>query len=164
MRLIKLTAFIGMLSISGGFVAASEMEGYGQIISVTEKTEQVNEPREECNTQAVETPKQRGMAGGIIGGVLGGVAGHQIGSGRGNTAATIAGALGGAVAGDQIQNRNRGNDTKEVQNCKSVDNYHSRVSGYLVKYKFKGNTYTDEVPTRPQGDRIRVRQQITPIL
>lgn len=64
--------------------------------------------------------------------------------------------------GDRVQNKD-GYETKESQHCRTVDEYHSKVIGYQVTYKYKGSTYTDVLPTRPTASRIRVRASVTPV-
>jgi uncharacterized protein YcfJ len=102
------------------------------------------------------------MTGAVIGGIAGGILGNQVGKGNGRTAATAAGAVTGALVGDRVENNGAGTAGRQVQNCRTVDNWQTRVTGYNVEYEYQGRTYSTVMPNHP-GDRIRVRVSVTPM-
>lgn len=146
--------------------SAAEMEESVRVLSTSELTEQVSQPRQECTTETIQSQGRSGnggrnVAGSVIGGLAGGILGNQIGGGNGRTAATAVGAVTGALVGDRMQNDgNEGPQT--VQRCRTVNDYVTRVTGYSVTYDFHGKTFTDTVPFRP-GRRMLVRTHISPI-
>ena len=139
----------------------TDFEDYARVVSVYAQMDKYNEPRQECRTETVQE-NSSGVIGAVIGGVAGGILGNQVGKGNGRTVATAAGAITGAVVGDRVQNKESGTAGRQVQNCRPVDNWQSRVSGYNVKYEYKGRTYSTVMPNDP-GDRIRVRVSVTPM-
>lgn len=98
-----------IIALGSGGAYASDFVDTAQVISATPIIERVNEPRQECTTEAAPAPRlpqERSMAAPILGGIAGALLGHQIGHGSGNAVATAVGAVGGAVAGDVIANPN----------------------------------------------------------
>ncbi len=145
---------------------AAEFEDSARVLRVTEQTEQVNVPQQECRTEyvPVQQRQERGVGGAIIGGVAGGILGNQVGGGHGRTAATAAGAVVGALVGDRMENNNNGGGTvteQAVQRCRTVDRWETRVNGYAVTYEYRGHEYTTVLPRDP-GDRLRLRVSLTP--
>jgi uncharacterized protein YcfJ len=87
-------------------------EDSAPVSRVVERTEQVNQPQQECRNEVVQVQTQneeRGIGGALIGGVAGGLLGNTVGKGNGNTAATAVGAVVGALVGDRMQNNGNGN-------------------------------------------------------
>ena len=128
---------------------AADFEDFGRVVRVTPQVEQVNRPRQECRTEVVQVQQaapQRSVGGAIIGGLIGGLAGNQVGGGTGRSVATAAGAIAGAVAGDRIDNSNGpqggGVAEQQVKQCRTVDHWESRNSGYEVTYDYRGRNYT----------------------
>jgi uncharacterized protein YcfJ len=105
------------------------------------------------------------VGGAIIGGLIGGLAGNQVGGGTGRSVATAAGAIAGAVAGDRIDNQNTpqsGPTTEQaVKQCRTVDHWESRTSGYEVTYDYRGHNYTSVMSYDP-GERLRLRVVVEP--
>jgi uncharacterized protein YcfJ len=155
------------------FAQASEFADYGRVIRVQPRVEQIRQPREECKTEYVQVPvqqqpQQRSAGGAIIGGIAGALLGNQVGGGSGRAAATAAGAIAGAVVGDRVDNNGRAVQSQPqymqeqaVRQCRMVDAYESRTSGYDVTYDYRGQTYTSLMDRDP-GQRIRLRVSVEP--
>ena len=151
------------------FAQAADFEDFGRVVRVTPQVQQVNSPRQECRTEYVQTQQpapQRGVGGAIIGGLIGGLAGNQVGGGTGRSVATAAGAIAGAVAGDRIDNSNTPNgggvQEQQVKQCRTVDHWESRTSGYEVTYDYRGRNYTSVMSYDP-GERVRLRVVVEPM-
>jgi len=160
------TAIIGM-TLAMSSVQAADFEDYARIVNVAPQVEQVNVPRQECQTvyENVQQPQNNSNAGGIIGGIAGGLLGSTVGNGNGRIAAAAAGAITGAIVGDRVDNSNNpppGYTTRPVRQCRNVDNWQSRTNGYAVTYEYNGRTYTSIMPYDP-GSRLRLRVSITPL-
>ena len=150
------------------FAQAADFEDFGRVVKVTPQVEQINRPRQECRTEYVQVqqpPPQRGVGGAILGGLIGGLAGNQVGGGGGRSVATAAGAIAGAVAGDRIGNsdvpNSGGVQEQQVKQCRTVDHWESRTSGYEVTYDYRGRNYTSNMSYDP-GERVRLRVVVEP--
>ncbi|MES2102911.1 MAG: glycine zipper 2TM domain-containing protein [Pseudomonadota bacterium] len=175
---LKKTAIISatasILCLGASFsVQAADFEDYARVVSVTPQVEQINTPRQECNT-AYETvqrqpqPQERNVGGSIIGGIAGGLLGAQVGGGSGRTVAAAAGAITGAVVGDRMENnQNNGNngqpvyDQRQVRQCHMVDRWETRTTGYAVTYEYQRRNYTTVLPYDP-GTRLKLQVSLTP--
>jgi len=162
----KTKALLVSILCVGGISAshAAEFDDFARVISVTPQVEQINQPKQECWTENVPVQRQqRGVGGSILGGLAGGIIGNQVGGGNGRTAATAVGAITGAIVGDRIENN--GNNTvvsdEPVRQCRTVDRWVSRNSGYAVTYDYRGHTYTSILPYEP-GNRIKLHVSLTP--
>ncbi len=151
------------------FAQAADFEDFGRVVRVTPQVEQINHPRQECRTEYVQVQQpapQRSVGGAIIGGLIGGLAGNQVGGGTGRSVATAAGAIAGAVTGDRIDNANQpqGGQVAEqaVKQCRTVDHWESRTSGYEVTYDYRGHSYTSNMSYDP-GERVRLRVLVEPV-
>ena len=149
-------------------VQAADFEDYARVTNVTPQVEQVNIPRQECQTQyeTVQRPQDRSNAGGLIGGIAGGLLGSQVGGGSGRIAAAAAGAITGALVGDRMDNNGNngqgGNyESRPVRQCRNVDNWQTRTNGYAVTYEYGGRRYTTVMPFDP-GSRLRLQISLTP--
>lgn len=146
--------------------AQTDFEDYGRVTRVTPQVEQINRPRQECRTDYVQVqqPAERSVGGSVVGGIAGALLGSQIGSGHGRTAATAAGAIAGAVVGDRVQNQDVQGGVQEqaVKQCRTVDHWESRTSGYQVEYDYRGRNYTSIMSYDP-GQRIRLRVSVQPM-
>ena len=159
---------------------AAQFEEYGRVIRAQPRTEQIRQPREECRTEYVQAPQQysqqsqqqRSPGGAILGAIAGGIIGNQVGGGSGRAAATAVGVMAGAVAGDRISNQGRPADQGQyaqsqypqeqaVRQCRMVDAYESRTTGYDVTYDYRGRSYTSFMQRDP-GDRVRLRVTVEP--
>jgi uncharacterized protein YcfJ len=150
---------------------------YARVTSVTPEYERVNNPRQECSSEYIpgttyrneRVDSGRSYTGTIVGGITGALLGSRLGKGNGNRAATAAGAIAGAVIGDQIQANSRSprygdvyaEPAREVQRCRTVDNWDNRLTGYRVVYEYAGRSYTTVMPQNP-GRQIPVRVSVTP--
>ncbi|MCE3603798.1 glycine zipper 2TM domain-containing protein [Massilia sp. P8910] len=155
------------------FAQASEFADYGRVVRVQPRVEQVRQPREECRTEYVQVPAQahqqdRSAGGAIIGGIAGALLGNQVGGGSGRAVATAAGAIAGAVVGDRVDNNGRAVQSQPqypqeqaVRQCRMVDAYESRTTGYDVTYDYRGQTYTSLMDRDP-GQRISLRVSVEP--
>ena len=163
--------------------SAAQFEEYGRVIRAQPRTEQIRQPREECRTEYVQVPSQyaqqsqygqhqRSPGGAILGAIAGGIIGNQVGGGSGRAVATAAGVMAGAVAGDRLSNQNRPVDQGQyaqsqypqeqaVRQCRMVDAYESRTTGYDVTYDYRGRSYTSFMQRDP-GDRVRLRVTVEP--
>ena len=166
----KTKLFFAALSLGAVPLAqaqAIDFEDYGRVTRVTPVTEQINRPRQECRTEYVQVqqPQERGVGGSILGGILGAAVGSQVGSGHGKTAATAAGAIAGAVIGDRTQNSNAqpgAVQEQAVKQCRMVDSFETRTTGYNVEYDYRGRNYTSFMSHDP-GQRIRLRVTVEPM-
>jgi uncharacterized protein YcfJ len=163
------------LSLNATTAQAAEFDDYARVISVTPQLEQVNVPRQECRTE-YEAPQrqpqrepERSAGGAIIGGLAGGLLGSQVGGGNGKIAAAAVGAITGAIIGDRVDNENNGNNnnfqgnnqSRQVRQCRNIDNWETRTTGYAVTYEYNNRTYTSMMPYDP-GARIKLHVSLTP--
>jgi uncharacterized protein YcfJ len=68
--------------------------------------------------------------------------------------------------GDRLDNRDRGREViyeREVRRCRMVDQWETRISGYLVTYEYGGRSYTTVLPYDP-GHRLAVRVNVEPVV
>ena len=159
---VQLKLILSFLALGAATAAgAADFEDYGRVLSVTPQVEQVNQPRQECRTEYIQAPQSRGTGGAIIGGLAGGLLGNQVGGGNGRTAATAVGAITGAIVGDRMENNGNGGGEQQVRQCRTIDHWQSRTSGYAVTYEYRGRNYTSVMPYDP-GDRIKLHVSITP--
>jgi len=159
---------IGALCASAN---AADFDDFGRVTNVQPQVEQVNNPRQECHTE-YETvqrypQRERSNGGAIIGGIAGGLLGSTVGGGNGKVAAAAVGAITGAIAGDRIDNNNNDNgrqatvESRPVRQCRNVDNWETRTTGYAVTYEYHNRSYTTVLPYDP-GSRIRLHVSLTP--
>lgn len=151
-------------------VQAADFEDYGRVVRVQPRVEQIRQPREECKTEYVQVPvqqqQQRSAGGAIVGGIAGAILGNQVGGGSGRAAATAAGAIAGAVVGDRVDNNGRAvqpgyTQEQAVRQCRMVDAWESRTTGYEVTYDYRGHSYTSFMDRDP-GQRVRLRVSVEP--
>lgn len=180
----KKTSFILITAASAAVIAiapsvyAAEFEDFARVINVTPQVEQVNTPRQECRTEyeTVERTErtrrgERDAGGSIVGGIAGGLLGAQVGNGNGRIAAAAAGAIAGAIVGDRVENGNdNGNNNngrvttyekRPVRQCRNIDSWETRTTGYAVTYEYHNRTYTTVMPYDP-GNRLRLQVSLTP--
>lgn len=169
---MRQTLFIGLVAAtvsSPAFASYDDYEDRARVISVTPQFERVNTPRQECRTEYVresyyEAP-QRSLGGAIIGGVAGGLIGSRFGGGSGRVATAALGAGVGAIVGDRIDNRyaygRERVQTRPVESCVTVDNWHQVPAGYLVNYEYNGRQYTT-VTNQDPGRFIPVHVEVRP--
>ena len=166
-----LVSVLGLCSAPLVFAQAAEFEDFGRVVRVQPRIEQIRTPRQECKTEYVQVPVQqqqeRSVGGSIIGGIAGALVGNQVGGGSGRSVATAAGAIAGAVAGDRIDNNGRQTggpqqvQEQAVRQCRNVDAWESRTTGYEVTYDYRGRNYTS-VMSRDPGKQVRLRVSVEP--
>jgi uncharacterized protein YcfJ len=163
------------LCLNAATAQAAEFDDYARVINVTPQLEQVNVPRQECRTEYENPQRQpqrepeRSAGGAIIGGLAGGLIGSQVGGGNGKIAAAAVGAITGAIIGDRVDNDNNGNnnnsqaryESRQVRQCRQIDNWETRTTGYAVTYEYNKRTYTSMMPYDP-GTRIKLHVSLTP--
>ena len=131
-------------------------------------------PQEHCSERLREvahreaaTPHVPRALGAVIGGAIGHAAGHKK---RNKQVGTVVGAVLGAAIGNDIarheQSRRDLPRTRVVreQVCEiSHDIEHrERIAGYLVTYRYAGETHRSRMARHP-GEQIRIRVQIAPV-
>ncbi|HYD78710.1 MAG TPA: glycine zipper 2TM domain-containing protein [Paucimonas sp.] len=166
MNKLKKTGFLILLAGIASAASAAEFDEYARVVSVTPQVERFNVPRQECRTEYVQVqqPQQRSTGGAIVGGIIGGLAGNQVGKGDGRAVATAAGAIAGAIIGDRVDNSNTPTATvaeQPVRQCRMVEQWESRTTGYLVTYEYRGHTYTSNMAYDP-GERVKLHVTLTP--
>ena len=177
-----LLSALGVAAMPGA--NAAQFEEFGRVIRAQPRLEQIRQPREECRTEYVQAPQQysqqsqygqpqsHSAGGAVLGAVVGGLLGNQVGRGNGRAAATAVGVMAGAVAGDHIGNNDRSGyqgqyaqsqypQEQAVRQCRTVDAYESRTTGYDVTYDYRGRSYTSFMQRDP-GDRVRLRVTVEP--
>ena len=176
-KLSTILATTALLSLNlGATIAhAADFDDYARVINVTPQLEQVNVPRQECRTEyetsqrPPQREQERSAGGAIIGGLAGGLLGSQVGGGNGKIAAAAVGAITGAIIGDRVDNDNNGNnnnsqdryESRQVRQCRNIDNWETRTTGYAVTYEYNNRTYTSVMPYDP-GSRIKLHVSLTP--
>jgi uncharacterized protein YcfJ len=145
---------------------AAEFEDFGRVVRVQPRVEQIRQPRQECRTEYQQVPvqQQRGSGGSVVGGIAGALLGSQVGSGNGKVAAAAAGAIAGAMVGDRVENNGRqdyGVQEQAVRQCRTVDAFEQRTTGYDVTYEYRGQNHTAFMQRDP-GNRIRLRVSVEP--
>lgn len=143
---------------------------YGTVKKIAAEYQKVNKPREVCSDEIIQervtSNPQQNYGGAALGGVIGGLAGNQVGSGSGRAAATAAGAIAGAFIGDGVSNRNarpvQQYQERRVQNCRQVENIENVFMGYRVTYEYKGQVNNFLTSTKPVGNRVKLRGQVSP--
>lgn len=127
-----------------------------RVLSSTPVYNTVNEPSRECRTETVgyETRSYRdgnNTGGAVLGAIAGGLIGSTVGKGNGKVAAAAVGAATGAVVGDRWNDGGTGYESgpRQVERCRTRDNYHQVVSGYDVRYCFQDREYSTRLPYDP---------------
>ena len=144
---------------------AAEFEDFARVVRVQPQVEQFNQPQQDCRTEyvPVQRQQQRSIGGSIVGGLAGGLLGNQVGGGTGRAAATAAGAITGAIVGDRMDNNYNQPQYGEqaIRQCRDVDNWQARTTGYVVTYEYRGRNYTSVMPYDP-GERVKLHVALTP--
>ena len=163
-RTLNTTLIVALLAASGLAQAsngrtARDSDGFttrAQVLASTPVYDSVNEPRRECWTESdgYETRSYRNgnnTGSTVIGAIAGGLLGSTVGKGNGKVAAAAVGAATGAVVGSRWNNGSSRYEPipREVERCRTKDNYRQVVSGYDVRYRFQGRDYTTRLPYDP---------------
>lgn len=161
----------GLAMAGPGAWAAGSGIGFDDRATVREvqpQYERVNVPRRECRTELVPERRvergDRNLAGPLVGGILGGLVGSQFGRGEGRVASAAVGAMAGAITGEALSDRGPAREEihhREVQRCRDVDQWESRLSGYRVTYEYAGRVHTTVLPYDP-GPMLAVQVSVTP--
>ncbi|NII09633.1 glycine zipper 2TM domain-containing protein [Oleiagrimonas sp. C23AA] len=169
---LSVSASVGLAVVTAGGLAgcnnnaSAEGPQYADVVSATPIKKTVNHPRKECHNETVTRHKpvkdKHQIAGTAIGAVVGGLVGNQVGGGNGKKLATVAGAVGGGYAGKKIQENHQENATYTTteQKCATVNNTSTKVVGYNVTYKYKGQTHTTRMDHDP-GSRVKVSEGLS---
>ena len=138
---------------------------------------EVVEPQQRCwFEEAHDGPRiRRGepsattpLLGALIGGAVGNAVGHNK---RNKQIGAIVGAVIGGSIGHDMSRRehNRAGSVRRIRTvqrevCEVVDRtrVEQRVTGYMVTYRYAGETYRARMARRP-GESIRVRVRVTPV-
>lgn len=147
---------------------------YAKVIFVKPlyKTIRVAEPQQICHHRDRRVPVNRHVHNSqvsgntILGGIIGGVIGHELGRNHNQELATVTGALiGTAIAHDASSRHYQTVDygVRHEQHCRTEMRYHNQsvISGYRVKYRYKGDVYTTRMAEHP-GKFIRVDVDVKP--
>ncbi|QNM95825.1 glycine zipper 2TM domain-containing protein [Chitinimonas koreensis] len=167
---MKRIALLSLIAASFTVAQAESFTDTARVRSVEPQYERISTPRKECTREVVTETRhieeRRSYGGAVVGGLAGAVIGNQVGKGHGREAATALGAVVGAMTGDRIDNRDRGGYyeevPREIQRCRTVEDWESRVTGYRVTYDYRGQQYTALMPDNP-GKTLRVRVSVDPI-
>lgn len=168
-------AVTALLALSAGLSAAqaADFDDFARVINVTPQVEQINVPRQECRTdyetsqRYPQREQERSAGGAIVGGIAGGLLGSQVGGGNGRIAAAAVGAITGAIVGDRVDNNGINNnaqpayESRPVRQCRNIDSWETRTTGYAVTYEYHNRTYTSVMPYDP-GSRIKLHVTLTP--
>jgi uncharacterized protein YcfJ len=160
-RTLNTTLIAALLAASGAVHAGPGRDGDGfttraKVLASTPIFETINEPRRECWTETVghETHSVRdgnNTGGAIIGAIAGGLIGSTVGKGDGKVAAAAVGAATGAVVGDRWNDGSSRYESRprQVERCRTHDNFRQVISGYDVRYRFEGREYSTRLPYDP---------------
>ena len=168
----KSIAAIAAAAVSTGIFADVQYDE-AEVVDVEPIVEQVEyvEPKERCWFETVQRRQRQHRSstaplfGAIIGGAIGNAVGHEK---RNKQVGAVVGALlGGSLARD-ISRQNHADDVRPVRRvrrevCEVVEQTKTRerVAGYMVTYRYQGETHRARMDQRP-GERIRVRVRVAP--
>ena len=172
---MKRSAILCLTTLLAAGAQAQTFNDTARVRTVQPQYENVSVPRNECTNQWVTEPQpvasSRNYGGLAIGGVAGALLGHQVGGGRGRDAATAVGAVVGALAGEHFANQNSWGggyqqasqpQQRQVQNCRTVNDVQSRLTGYQVEYEYRGQVYNTVTRENP-GRTLAVQVSVTPV-
>ena len=163
-RTFNITLIAALLAASGAAQAGHgrgdrDADGFiarAQVLSSTPVYDTINEPRRECWTETVgyETRSYRennNTGGAVLGAIAGGLIGSTVGKGNGKVAAAAVGAATGAVVGDRWNDGGTRYESgpRQVERCRTTDNFRQVISGYDVRYRFQGREYSTRLPYDP---------------
>ena len=172
---MKRSAIFCLTTLLAVGVQAQTFNDTARVRTVQPQYENVSVPRNECTNQWVTEPQpvasSRNYGGLALGGIAGAVLGHQVGGGRGRDAATAVGAVVGALAGENLANQNSWGggyqqasqpQQRQVQNCRTVNDVQSRLTGYQVEYEYRGQVYNTVTRENP-GRTLALRVSLAPV-
>ena len=172
---MKRSAILCLTALLAAGVQAQTFYDTARVRTVNPQYENVSVPRNECTSQWVTEQQpvaaSRNYGGLAIGGVAGALLGNQVGGGRGREAATAVGAVVGALAGEHFANQNNWGggyqqvsqpQQRQVQNCRTVNDVQSRLTGYQVEYEYRGQVYSTVTRENP-GRTLPIRVSFAPL-
>ena len=171
---MKRSAILCLTTLLAAGVQAQTFNDTARVRNVTPQHENISVPRNECTNQWVTEQQpvasSRNYGGLAIGGVAGALLGNQVGGGRGREAATAVGAVVGALTGEHFANQNgwggyqqaAPQQQRQVQNCRTVNDVQSRLTGYQVEYEYRGQVYNTVTRENP-GRTLAVRVSVAPV-
>ena len=143
-----------------------------EVVDVEPIVEQVEivEPKERCWFETVQRRQrgERSITAPLLGAIIGGAVGNAVGHKKRNkqVGAVVGAVLGGSLARD-LSRANRDHDApvrrvrREVCDVVERRKTQERVTGYMVTYRYQGETHRARMEQRP-GERIRVRVGVAP--
>ena len=172
---MKRSAILCLTTLLAAGAQAQTFNDTARVRNVAPQYENVSIPRNECTNQWVTEQQpavsSRNYGGLAIGGVAGALLGNQVGGGRGRQAATAVGAVVGALAGEHFANQNNWGgggyqqasqpQQRQVQNCRTVSDVQSRLTGYQVEYEYRGQVYKTVTRENP-GRTLPIRVSFAP--
>ena len=173
---MKRSAILCLTTLLAAGVQAQTFNDTARVRNVNPQYENISVPRNECTSQWVTEQQpvaaSRNYGGLAAGGVAGALLGNQVGRGHGREAATAVGAVVGALAGEQFANQNGWGSggyqqaaplqQRQVQNCRTVNDVQSRLTGYQVEYEYRGQVYSTVTRENP-GRTLPIRVSFAPI-
>ena len=133
----------------------------------------VVEPEQQCWHEDVrQRPHVEGRSATapLVGAVVGGMIGNAVGHNKRNkqVGAVVGALLGGSVGADIARRNHHDRGVHQVRTvrqevCETVNRTRTeeRVTGYLVTYRYAGETHRSRMTHRP-GETIRIRVRVTP--
>jgi len=172
---MKRSAILCLTTLLAAGAQAQTFNDTARVRNVNPQYENVSVPRNECTSQWVTEQQpvaaSRNYGGLALGGVAGALLGNQVGKGHGREAATAVGAVVGALAGEHFANQNSWGggyqqasqpQQRQVQNCRTVNDVQSRLTGYQVEYEYRGQVYSTVTREKP-GRTLPVRVSVVPV-
>lgn len=120
------------------------------------------EPKPRCWSEAADRPaRAESAAKPLLGAIVGGAIGNALGHNKRNkqVGAVVGALLGGAVATDASRRDRAPAGARQV--CVERTKRVERIAGYMVTYRYRGETYRARMEERP-GATIRVRVSVSP--
>ena len=171
---MKRSAIFCLTTLLAAGVQAQTFNDTARVRNVTPQHENLSVPRNECTSQWVTeqqaVPASRNYGGLAIGGVAGALLGNQVGGGRGREAATAVGSVVGALTCEHLANQGgwggyqqaAPQQQRQVQNCRTVNDVQTRLTGYQVEYEYRGQIYNTLTRENP-GRTLPVRVSVVPV-
>ena len=155
----------GLLAL-GGLAVAGEQYDHAAVADVEPVLKRVRvEPEVRCHVETTRRHVARASgASPVLGAVIGGAIGHALGHRKRNkqAGAVVGAVLGGSIAhGLTREDRRVVRVQEEVCEAAGPARVREEVVGYLVTYRYGGQTHRARVAEHP-GDTIRVRVSVAP--
>ena len=140
-----------------------------EVVDVEPIVEQVEivEPKERCWFETVQRRQrgERSITAPLLGAIIGGAVGNAVGHKKRNkqVGAVVGAVLGGSLARDLSRDAHAPVRRVRREVCDVVEQRKTqeRVTGYMVTYRYQGETHRARMEQRP-GERIRVRVRVAP--